>query len=367
MSVAMTRVLRNAVRGDCKDRVEVAATPIPLTLTLAAVPCRGTDHLIKDLFTPLGYEVETSSDTLAPDSYYRNITLRATKTLSDLLTQVYVLLPVLDSRKHYFIGEAELQKLMEHGKGWLEKHPKRALIVHRYLQNRRVLTSEAFAALEESLTDGRADDPDAETPENPADTERRKNLHEQRLDWVTQTLGKTGASRVVDLGCGEGQLLRRLIPDPQYSEIVGADVSARALELASRRLKIRRLKGAERDRIKITQTSVSYHDPRLNGRVRRDDDSGGDRAHRSRQARPVRGDGIRRARARSRAPDHAQPGVQRQVREPAAQLERQGRGPREPPLHTGRHRGPNGSGRSRERTGEGPGPRPFVRSSRRPG
>ena len=266
MSVAMTKILRNALRGDCRERPELAKTPIPLTATLAAVPCRGSDTLVDDLFGPLGYEVETAADEMDPESYHRNVTLRATKTLSELLTHIYVLLPVVDSRKHYFIGEAELKKLMAHGEGWLEEHPKRSLIVQRYLGHRKSLTAEAFSALESTDEDsGNAEDAEGETPETAAQAERRKNLHEQRLDWIVGKLGDVKAARVVDLGCGEGQLLRRLIGDAQFSEIVGADVSARSLEIATRKLKLRRFKGAERDRIRLVQSSLGYRDPRLAG------------------------------------------------------------------------------------------------------
>ena len=179
-----------------------------------------------------------------------------------MLTDVYVLLPVLDNRKHYWIGDPELEKLMAHGKGWLEDHPHRDLIVQRYLGHRKSLTSEAISTLEaeqgpaedpadpaEDPAEGPADEP-AETPE---ETARRKNLHEQRLDWVENELRDSGSERVVDLGCGEGRLLRRLIGEPRYQQIIGADVSARSLEIARRRLGLRKMKTADRDGISLLQ------------------------------------------------------------------------------------------------------------------
>ena len=275
LSVAITRTLRSAVRGDCKERAELAKTPIDLTMTLAAVPCRGRDTLIEDLFGPLGYGIQAQADEAEPESPHQNITLKGVKRLSEMLTHVYVLLPVLDNRKHYWIGDAELEKLMAHGKGWLEDHPHRDLIVQRYLGRRKSLTIEAMSTLENAATaseeepaadaataeGGGADEP-AETPE---ETARRKSLHEQRLDWVETRIRETGAKRVVDLGCGEGQLLRRLLAEPQYREIVGADVSARSLEIARRKLQLRKLKGSERDRISLLQTSLVYRDRRLAG------------------------------------------------------------------------------------------------------
>ena len=282
MSVAMTRTLRNAVRGDCKDRAELARTPIDLTMTLAAVPCRGQESMIEDLFGPLGYAMEAEADDSTPRARTRTSTLKATKRLSEMLTHVYVLLPVLDNRKNYWIGDAELEKLMAQGKGWLEDHPHRDLIVQRYLGHRKSLTNEAMSTLETeqdpagdpaepaggpAVDPGRARPgaPPAKRRRPPEGAARRKSLHEQRLDWVENELRDSGAERVVDLGCGEGRLPRRLLAEPRYREIAGADVSARSLEIARRRLGIRKMKAADRERISLLQTSLVYRDARLAG------------------------------------------------------------------------------------------------------
>ena len=271
LSVAMTRTLRNALRGDCKDRPETAKTPIDLTMTLAAVPCRGRETLIEDLFGPLGYTVETEADEIDPNGPHKNITLTGTKRLSEMLTHIYILLPVLENRKHYWIAEAELEKLMVRGEGWLEEHPCRDLIVQRYLGHRKMLTNEAISTLttKAAALHHEADEPTEETDETPPDspevTARQKSLHEQRLDWVEAQLLDTGAERIIDLGCGEGQLLRRLLSEPRYRQIVGADVSARSLEIAAHRLKLRKIKADEGNRIQLLQTSLVYRDRRLAG------------------------------------------------------------------------------------------------------
>ena len=69
----------------------------------------------------------------------------------------------------------------------------------------------------------------------------------------------------MDLGCGEGRLLRRLIGEPRYQQIIGADVSARSLEIARRRLGLRKMKTADSDGISLLQTSLVYRDTRLAG------------------------------------------------------------------------------------------------------
>ena len=262
LSVAIAQVLGTALAGRSKERAELAKTPIPLTTKLAAVPCRGGEKLIEQLFGPLGYQTTVDGGTAHDEeSRYRNVTLASEKTLSDLLSHVYVMLPVLDNRKHYWIGKAELDKLLAHGEGWLEEHPARDLIVRRYLGHRRSLTDEATTRLNPG-PDETADNGDGEgntsTPEPP-------RLHEIRDKWVIEQLQAAGASRIVDYGCGEGQLLRRLIELPEFSEIVGAEGSALALEIAERRLRLHKRRQADRGRVKLLQTGLTYRDARLNG------------------------------------------------------------------------------------------------------
>lgn len=271
MSVALARVLGTALGGRSKERPELAASPIPLRVRIAAVPCRGGASLVEQLFKPLGYEVAVEdSGAEGAAGRYHNIELRAEdKTLGAVLTHVYVLLPVLDNQKHYWIGEPELKKLLDRGKGWLEEHSSRDLIVQRYLGHRRSLTTEARAVLEEARgsADGDGDESaqeaDAET--SGAAAPKHKNLHTQRLEWVVEQLQAAGAARVVDIGCGEGRLLARLLDAPEFTEIVGADASTRSLEFAGRRLRLRRMPEERRKRIRLVQSGLTYRDDRLAG------------------------------------------------------------------------------------------------------
>jgi 3' terminal RNA ribose 2'-O-methyltransferase Hen1 len=69
----------------------------------------------------------------------------------------------------------------------------------------------------------------------------------------------------VDLGCGEGQLLRALLADRSFSRIVGMDVSHRALELAARRLRLERMPERQRERVSLIHGSLMYRDDRIAG------------------------------------------------------------------------------------------------------
>jgi small RNA 2'-O-methyltransferase len=61
-------------------------------------------------------------------------------------------------------------------------------------------------------------------------------LHQQRLDAVMAQLLGHGVESVIDLGCGAGALLERLVAAAAVRRIVGVDASARALAVAEQRL-----------------------------------------------------------------------------------------------------------------------------------
>lgn len=268
LSVAIAQIFGSALSGKSKERPELAQTAIPLEVTLAVLPCRGGEALLRRLFEPLGYAVTATAHPLDEEfpewgiSPYYTVTLKATCRLSDLLTHLYVLIPVLDDEKHYWVGEDEVDKLLRFGESWLAQHPERELITQRYLKHQRYLARQALRQL---LDD---DQPEIDTEEQPKDEtalEQRVGLNAQRISAVTTALQQCGAKRVLDLGCGEGHLIRSLLTDPTFEEIVGMDVSYRALELARERLNLDQLPPRQQLRIKLIQGSLMYRDERLAG------------------------------------------------------------------------------------------------------
>jgi 3' terminal RNA ribose 2'-O-methyltransferase Hen1 len=269
LSVAVAQVYSSALAGNSKDRPELAQTAIPLTATISVVPCRGGETFLRQLFEPLGYTVTATHHPLDQrfpqwgEGPYFTVELSHTVTLRELLTHLYVLIPVLDNDKHYWIGEDEVQKLLRHGEPWLGAHPQKEQIVLRYLKHFRHLANDALARLTEN-------DPDeAETTDEQnageEQVERRISLNEHRLAAVLAVLRAAGARRVLDLGCSTGNLLRRLLEDKQFEQIVGLDVSHRALDIAAERLKLDRLPDRQRQRIQLMHGSLIYRDNRLSG------------------------------------------------------------------------------------------------------
>lgn len=273
LSVAIGDVYRSAMAGRSKERQELVDTAIPLEIVIPAVPSRGGERLIASLFEPLGYEVQANRlplDEKFPEwgasSYYR-LELRAVKPLKNVLTHLYVLLPVLDNDKHYWVGDDEVEKLIRHGEGWLASHPEREQIARRYLKNQRSLAREALSRLlaEEEPAEDAAPEVVSKAAEREATLERPISLNERRIEEVLKALRDSNASSVLDLGCGEGKLLSALLKDRTFARVVGVDVSIRALEMASERLNLDRLPATVRDKLQLLHGALTYRDKRLAG------------------------------------------------------------------------------------------------------
>jgi 3' terminal RNA ribose 2'-O-methyltransferase Hen1 len=270
MSVAIARIFSSAMAGSSKGRPELVNTPLPLTARIAVLPCRGGEDFVRRLFEPLGYKVTTEHHALDEkfpewgEGPYYTVEISKDTPLQELLTHLYVLIPVLDSDKHYWVGKDEVEKLLRHGEGWLQSHPDREAIVSRYLRGFRKLTREALAR----LTEDESLDPDAEQEtkeEQEHAIEAPLRLHDVRLGLVAEELKACGAKRVLDLGCGEGKLVRELLKNKQFEEIVGMDVSYRSLEVAAERLHFDTMPPKQKERIKLIQGSLMYRDKRLSG------------------------------------------------------------------------------------------------------
>lgn len=268
LSVAISRVLASAFGGRSKDRPELAEKKIPLQARISVLPCRGGEDFLRRLFEPLGYQVAAERHALDDKfsewgaSSYFTVELTGEVRLQDLLTHIYVLVPVLDNEKHYWVGDEEVEKLLRHGSGWLSSHPEKEEITRRYLKYRRDLARDALARLTEEEA------PDADAAEAAHDSEeeaveRKINLNEQRINTVVAALKSANAKRVVDLGCGEGKLLRALLADRSFEQIAGVDVSHRSLQIAQERLRLDRLPDRQRERLKLIHGSLVYRDKRL--------------------------------------------------------------------------------------------------------
>ncbi|MFF9347829.1 3' terminal RNA ribose 2'-O-methyltransferase Hen1 [Streptomyces sp. NPDC014734] len=276
LSVAMSTVFKSALNGACRALPERAREPLALRIEVPALPARGGAELVRKIFGPLGWtDVDVTPvplDERFPewgDSRYVRLVLEGELRLADALRQLYVLLPVLDDAKHYWVAPDEVDKLLRAGEGWLATHPERKLITSRYLSRRWSLTRQAAQRLE-LVRLAESDDLDVENVDNAVDEttdteERPVPLAERRRAAILAALRTAGAHRVLDLGCGQGQLVQALLKDAAFTEIVGVDVSVRALAIAARRLKLERMGERQAGRVTLRQGSLTYTDKRLKG------------------------------------------------------------------------------------------------------
>ncbi|GAA2827073.1 3' terminal RNA ribose 2'-O-methyltransferase Hen1 [Kitasatospora aburaviensis] len=311
LAVALRTVFRTAMKGVCEARPGLAELPRPLRISLPAVPANGAGEsggpaMAARLFEPLGWQVEASAiplDEAFPEwgeSRYVRLELAGTEVrLADALQQLYVLLPVLDGAKHYWVAPDEVDKLLAAGAGWLADHPEQALIARRYLSRRWALTRRAMERLElarlaeaddreveeiDNAVDDSVDDSADEAvdaaaegtvggaaagdgrPEQPEPAaERKASLADQRRAAILAALGEVGAARVADLGCGQGELIGALLKDVRFTEVLGVDVSARALSAAARKLRLERMSERQAARVRLVQGALTYTDARLKG------------------------------------------------------------------------------------------------------
>ncbi len=269
LTVAISKAFGSAMNGNCADRPALAKTAIPLEVTLSVLPApKGGEILIRKFFEPLGYEVELTRHVLDErfpewgDSKYFTLSLKAKVRLSELLCHLYVLIPAIDTDKHYFVGDSEIEKLLEKGEGWLKGHPEKEQIIKRYLKNLGSLSKRTLAMMdldpvgsEEKVDEGNEVEKDRHR--------KRKTLHNQRLDYVVDILKENKVGSIIDLGCGEGKLLRKLIKVSQFTKISGMDVSYSELLKAQERLHWNEMSPRAKKGLDLFQGSLMYRDTRI--------------------------------------------------------------------------------------------------------
>jgi 3' terminal RNA ribose 2'-O-methyltransferase Hen1 len=267
LSVALNRAFRTAMAGACAERRDLADSAIPLEAVVTPLPMRGGENMVRSLFEPLGWSVSVdpvgAPDAASAGRLYGRVKLAGTGRLSALLNHLYVLIPVLDDAKHYFVGEDEIDKLLKRGEGWLDQHPDRELIIRRYLRHRGSLARAALERLAPETRDEAVEPEARDTPEDTLETPIR--LNDERMIAVVDALRATGAKTIADLGCGEGKLLQRLLRERWAERLIGLDPAARALEWAAKRLKLHLPGGPPEGRVLLLHGSLTYRDERWAG------------------------------------------------------------------------------------------------------
>ncbi|GAF20898.1 HEN1 C-terminal domain [Bacillus sp. JCM 19047] len=206
--------------------------------------------LLKRLFEPIGFSVSTVfAEQKAPlsikdRSSAQMITLKGRTTLQKGIRQLFVLIPVLDDYKHYFIDEKEVDKMKRYGEGWLENHPERAYIYEKALR---------FKAIYEH-TQQKDVQPVKET---------MIRLNDKRYETIIQKVSDLHQkASVVDLGSGEGKLTVKLGYVKGIKELLAVEPSEMAMTRALRQF-TKRTKELEFLQPTPLRSSLFYYDNRL--------------------------------------------------------------------------------------------------------
>lgn len=277
-TVALSNVFRTALNGTCKKQPELVKQALPLTVNLPVLPSKGGQSLIRQLFEPLGYTIDLHQHEFDEDlpewgnSHYFDITLKNTALLSEVLTHLYVLIPVLDNDKHYWVGFDEVDKLINNSKNWVPQHPHKNIIVARYLKKQSSLTKKALSELDlEASTLAIVEEPEInETIDQEKHSqakedklEKKVRLNDLRIEKITQTIHDLDINNITDFGCGEGKYLKEYLKITKLEKITGIEVSTHVLDRAEQRLKIDRLPEKTRNKLSLLQGSLTYKDRRL--------------------------------------------------------------------------------------------------------
>lgn len=267
LSVALSKAFSTAMNGKCIKKPELVNVEMPFEIKMSVLPApRGGEPLIRKLFEPLGYKLEIERHQLDEkfkewgESKYYTVKLLNRVKLKDLLSHLYVLIPALDNNKHYYVDQNEIDKLLEKGKGWLENHPEKEQITKRYLINLNSLSRQALERLNEGI------EPEENEEELSIELkEKKESLHQKRLKSVLNKLKESGAKKVIDMGCGEGKLVRMMLKEKQFKNITGMDISYSELNKCKERLYWEEMAPRQKERINLFQGALTYKDKRLKG------------------------------------------------------------------------------------------------------
>lgn len=230
---ALGTALNGKPKADYIDWVDYRFT---LQMTFGPVASDLPDHVIESLFQPLGYEVQIErgeidySFDLKNRSTVRHIQISGQQTLQQMLRQLYILIPVLDNYKHYYINEDEIERLRRYGEGWLSTHPQHDLMIKRSLRfaplvkeyEQQVAKESSIDALSTEISTNsiQSNKEQAQSTEqqleriNTIETETETpvvRLNELRYRAIVEQVSLLPQRKqVIDFGAGEGKLSVRL-------------------------------------------------------------------------------------------------------------------------------------------------------------
>ncbi|HWO95040.1 MAG TPA: 3' terminal RNA ribose 2'-O-methyltransferase Hen1 [Bacillus sp. (in: firmicutes)] len=255
--------LGTALNGKPKEEfIEWVDHPFNMEVGFGPVASHLSDQTIRELFEPLGYLIEIErgeadySFNLKQKSSARYLKLKGQITVQQALRHLFILIPVLDNYKHYFIDEKEIEKIQRYGEGWLDEHPLRSYIIEQSLRFKELINKVPISS--SIVTENKVNDDVSAPP--------KIRLNEQRYQAIIDKVESLPLNqKVVDFGSGEGKLSVRLGMVPNVQEILAVEPSESSQLRALERFE----KAAGKDQFVCPTPiwgSLFYYDERLRGK-----------------------------------------------------------------------------------------------------
>ncbi|MBM4761305.1 3' terminal RNA ribose 2'-O-methyltransferase Hen1 [Bacillus sp. B15-48] len=226
---SIRKALGTALNGKPKEEyLEWVDHKFDLEIGFGPIASQISDEGLRELFLPLGYSLEIErgqtdySFDLKQRSSVRFLTLKGNVTVQNALRHLFILIPVIDNYKHYFIDDREIDKLERYGEGWLEKHPLRDYIIKQSLR-----FSDVIQKAEQSLPIKSDHEKNKVSQKN--QTIPKVRLNQLRYEAIVEKISSLPLKqRIVDLGSGEGKLSVRLGTIKGVKEILAVEPSESA-------------------------------------------------------------------------------------------------------------------------------------------
>lgn len=251
---AIGKAYSSAIKGTCQDKPDLVGKKHGFKVRINNFSCRLNPIFIDRIFSPLGYQIEWRNIQIN-DEYCTggficgDLQLSIDATLQEILSHLYILLPVFDRQTHFWLDESQLQKFIRHCQGWLGRHPEKRLIINEYfgpVSELKYRLMKHFGVIRPL-----------------ADKSRTPTFNQMRRSAISDVIAASGAKTIIDLGCGDGSFVFSLHGQNRYEKLAGMDASAQNIENARKKFDspfFHRRKSPE-----FFIGSITYRDKRISG------------------------------------------------------------------------------------------------------
>ncbi len=231
-----------------------------LDISCTLPPLLGSEEVFQDLFGVIGYGCQAEALD-APHLY--QLTLTGKFSLIRLLWDLIMILPALDIYRYYWTSPEHIKFVLDRLPEYAPQHPTPHVLEKAYQLN---IDRHYNPQLKDMV---RFHDPSAEREEEDVLIRLREATAWNRqalLEQIHSCLNDLQSKNPVVIGVGNGDLLARLLPDPQFEQLTGIDHSMVRLQTVGKKLGMIPLPEEQKAMVQLWVGSMQYVDQRLEGK-----------------------------------------------------------------------------------------------------